>query len=83
MIESKSIANPPATPDLRTDPPDIYPAGSQFRLCSVAMALHGAIKLFSEITDGSDDCAGVAGILDLAVAELTRINSEMEASRGN
>jgi hypothetical protein len=62
--------------------PDIYPPGTQFRLCSVVMALGGAVGLFSEINNGGDQHCGVAGILDLAVAELTRINTELEATRG-
>lgn len=58
--------------------PDIYPAGTQMRLCSVAMALEGLVILFNEINDGGARECGVAGTLDLALAELTRINSEFE-----
>jgi hypothetical protein len=65
------------------DATDIYPVGTQNRLCSVAMALQGVVQLFNEINDGGEEACGVAGVLDLAVAELTRINSELEASCGS
>ncbi len=58
--------------------PDIYPEGTQQRLCSVAMALQGASILLNEACGGRDDLCGVLGTLDLAVAELTRINNEFE-----
>jgi hypothetical protein len=58
--------------------PDIYPPGTQMRLCTVAMALQGVTVLFNNIMDGGDVGCGVMATIDLALAELTRINSEME-----
>ena len=79
--ESKSKKAPSAAAAKGLDSPDIYPGDTQFRLCSVAMALGGAAELFNEINDGSDKDCGVAGILDLAVAELTRITSSLLNSK--
>jgi hypothetical protein len=64
----------------RLESPDIYPDGTQQRLCSVAMALQGASILLNEACGGRDDLCGVLGTLDLAVSELTRINEELESS---
>ena len=58
--------------------PDVFPPGSQLRINTVAMALMGAAKVFEEICDGSTEHCGVSGILDLAIAELTRVNNEFE-----
>lgn len=46
------------------------------------MALQGAALVVNEVCGGRDDLCGVLGMLDLAIAELTRINEELEASRG-
>jgi hypothetical protein len=73
-----SKSNQAQSPKTAADAPDIYPPGTQMRLCTVAMALQGASELFNEIMDGSNTGCGVMGTIDLALAELTRINTEME-----
>jgi hypothetical protein len=68
------VAGHPILRLVAADPPDIYPAGTQVRLSTVTMALLGAVELFNEITEeGTKDC-GIARILDLAAAKLTRID---------
>jgi hypothetical protein len=62
--------------------PDIYPAGTQIRLCTVGLALEGATVLFNDVMNGSTKACAVMATLDLAIAELTRINRELEESRG-
>jgi hypothetical protein len=59
--------------------PDTFPPGTQIRLCTIGMALGGAIVLLNDIMDGGDAGCGVMATLDLAVAELTRLNNEYEA----
>jgi hypothetical protein len=58
---------------------EAYPNGTSFRLASIAMALGGARELANNIIAGDDKGSGVMGILDLAVAELTRISEEHDA----
>jgi hypothetical protein len=72
------MSNSNQTQSQKPAAPDIYPAGTQMRLCTVAMALQGAMVLFNDIMDGGDAGCGVMATLDLALAELTRINNEME-----
>jgi hypothetical protein len=56
-----------------------FPADTLFRIASVAMALTGARELANEHSDGGDEDSGVLGILDLALAELTRLPNDHEA----
>jgi hypothetical protein len=46
------------------------------------MALQGAEIVVNEVCGGRDDLCGVLGTMQLAIAELTRINNELEESLG-
>jgi hypothetical protein len=78
MADGSQSIEPTKSPNRTAEAPDVYPPGTQMRLCTVAMALQGAAVLFNEIMDGSDTGCGVMATIDLVVAELTRINNEME-----
>jgi hypothetical protein len=78
MADGSQSIEPTKSPNRTAEAPDVYPPGTQMRLCTVAMALQGVSVLFNDIMDGGDAGCGVMATLELALAELTRINTEME-----
>jgi hypothetical protein len=61
---------------------ETYPVGTQFRLASVAMALGGAQEMHDALACAGNKGAAVLGIIDLAIAELRRIDEERDALKG-
>jgi hypothetical protein len=83
VVDTKAIAGAPreqtATP---ADPPDIYPAGTQFRLASVEMALGAVQEMADALACAGNKGAAVIGIIGLAIAELRRIDEQCDALKG-